>query len=263
MNTIIHYKAVRADNHRSWFDNKTEWITGNTIICENPKMGNKPCGIGLHSSPTLLNAVAYQQGPSEYLQVILSGKQILGKDKSKTRSSQLICGQFLTPEETDREVGFKLWEANHPVHPLLVNKKDIPQEELLTLLKKWDSVRDSVGSSVGYSVRDSVRDSVWASVWDSVRDSVWASVWDSMWASVSVWDSVWDSVGAYIGGLFPSITEWKYAEKLGPDPWRPLLTLWYAGYVPSNDGTIWRLHAAEKAEIILTWDKSKESGKCL
>jgi len=108
---------------------------------------------------------------------------------------------------------------------------------------------------VWVSVRDSVWDSVWASVgdsvWASVRDSVWASVGDSVWASVGA--SVGDSVWAYTGGLFPNITQWKYAEKLGPDPWRPFLTLWYAGYVPSFDGKTWRLHAGKDAKIVLEW----------
>ena len=69
----------------------------------------------------------------------------------------------------------------------------------------------------------------------------------------SVRASVGDSVWAYTGGLFPNITQWKYAEKLGPDPWRPFLTLWYAGYVPSFDGKTWRLHAGKDAKIVLEW----------
>jgi hypothetical protein len=130
-----------------------------------------------------------------------------------------------------------------------------------------DSVGDSVWDSVGASVGASVRASVWASVRASVRASVGASVWASVgdsvrasvWASVgdSVWASVWASVGAYCGGLFPNIKTWKYAEKLGPDPWRPLLTLWYAGYVPSFDGKTWRLHAGKDAKVVAQWTKEE------
>ena len=175
--------------------------------------------------------------------------------------------------------GWNVQEAFHPIRPLMITAEPLSEAMLLKLLKEWASVRDSVrdsvcafvgdsvwasvGDSVGDSVRasvsDSVGDSVWDSVWASVRDSVGASVGDSVrdsvWDSVSdsVWDSVSDSVWAYIGGLFPNITTWKYAEKLGRDPWRPLLTLWYAGYVPSFDGKTWRLHRGEKAEIVLTW----------
>jgi hypothetical protein len=115
-------------------------------------------------------------------------------------------------------------------------------------------VRDSVRDSVGASVRDSVGDSVRASVGASVRDGVWDSVWDSVGASVR--DGVW----AYIGGLFPNITAWKYAEKLGHDPWRPLLTLWYAGYVPSFDGKTWRLHSGKDAKIVFEYTP-KAGGK--
>jgi hypothetical protein len=73
---------------------------------------------------------------------------------------------------------------------------------------------------------------------DSVRASVRASVWASFWA--------------YIGGLFPSIKSWEYVPN-NPDPWRPLLNLWYSGYLPSFDGKTWRLHTGKKADVFLEW----------
>ena len=184
-----------------------------------------------------------------------------------------------------RLTGWNVKEAFNPVNPLLLPTKKMSKDKLLVLLKDWTSVRDSVWTSV----RDSVWDSVWASVvgvsvrasvWDSVgvsvrasvvRASVWCSVWASVWDSVrdsvrasvgdSVWASVGDSVRAYIGGLFPNIKEWKYAEKLGPDPWRHLRTLWYAGYVPSFDGTTWRLHTGKKARVVLEWNSKTDKAK--
>ena len=171
-------------------------------------------------------------------------------------------------------------ELYNPIHPFKIKPKRMSETNKVMLIKNWasvgdsvwDSVRDSVwdsvwasgGASVWDSVRDSVRasvgDSVWdsgaASVWDSVMDSVRASVRDSVWASVrdSVWasvrDSVWDSVWAYIGSCCPGITKWRYAENLGPTPWVALRELWLAGYVPSFDGTTWRLHAGPKAAVV-------------
>ena len=107
----------------------------------------------------------------------------------------------------------------------------------------WDSVRDSVGDSVLASVWDSVLDSVRASVRDSVRDYVRdyvrASVWDSVWASV------WDSVGAYISSYF-TIGKWKDTDnKKGVNPFKCMIDLWNAGYVPSYDGNKWRLHTRD------------------
>ena len=83
----------------------------------------------------------------------------------------------------------------------------------------------------------------WASVWASVRASVRASVWDSVWA--------------YTASFFPEITEWKYVEKLGPNPWEPCQKMWEMGVVPSFDGKTWRLHAGEKAEVIYKWVPEK------
>ncbi len=73
----------------------------------------------------------------------------------------------------------------------------------------------------------------------------------------SVWDSVRDSVWAYYGGLFPAITCWKHTKGLGADPWRPLLNLWYAGYFPSFDGEVWRIHAGKDAAIVATFTKGE------
>ena len=147
------------------------------------------------------------------------------------------------------------------VNPFLIEAN--PNLDTLTLLKQWASVYDSVDDLVDASVWTSVWTSVGASVSDSVRASVRASVSDSVYASVSasVYNSVYNSVSAYIGGLFPTITDWKYidAGKLSEgvsasDPWRPLLALWYGGYVPSFDGTVWRLHSDKDARIVLTWN---------
>ena len=127
----------------------------------------------------------------------------------------------------------------------------------------WDSVRASVVASVGASVGDSVvasvGDSVWDSVWDSVSDSVGASVVASVRASVgaSVGDSVWDSVVAYMSGLFPNIDEWKYIKhEKGINPFKPCIDLWYRGFIPSFDGTTWRLHSGKYGATVFEIKKS-------
>ena len=216
---------------------------------------------------------------------------MLGADDTKVRCNQVRVIRELKRAEIDELAGFKLWEANHPVNPLLNKRRLLTEDEMTQLIKQWSSVGDSVWASVGYSVRDSVWSSVGASVWSSVGESVWASVWYSVRSSVldsvrtsvrssvlnsvlnsvrtsvrtsvldSVLYSVWDSVWAYTGGLFPGITDWAYASTLGTDPWRPLLTLWYAGYVPSFDGTTWRLHAGAKADVVFERNLRESSEK--
>jgi hypothetical protein len=148
----------------------------------------------------------------------------------------------------------------HPmIDPFKLKASEVGPKQI-ALLKKWASVWDSGGDSVwasvrdsvGASVRDSVRASVWDSVWDSVGASVWASVRDSVWASVraSVWASVWASVRAYTGSFF-KIPVWKYIKHpKGKYPYQPLVALWNQGFVPSFDGTTWRLHAGPKAKIV-------------
>jgi len=132
-----------------------------------------------------------------------------------------------------------------------LNKVVKVTEADIALLKEWASVGDSVGDSVWASVGDSVGASVWASVWASVGASVWASiwasvgdsVWDSVWASVgdSVWDSVWASVWAYTS----SFVEYEYEFDFSS-----CVKLYERGFVPSFDGTTWRLHTGKNAKVV-------------
>ncbi len=175
------------------------------------------------------------------------------------KTAERECRVELKAWKKAKLTGWKVKEAFHPVNPLLLKLRVMENEKLKALISEWASVRASVWASGRDSVRDSVGARVGACVRTSVRDSVWASVGASVGDSVrdSVGDSVRASVWAYVGGLFPNIKVWKYADKLGPDPWRPLLTLWYAGYVPSFDGAIWRLHAGKDAKIVAQWSKEE------
>jgi len=179
------------------------------------------------------------------------------------KTAERECRVKLKAWKKQKLTGWKVKEAFKPVNPLLLKTVAMDAGNLKKLVAEWASVMASLSNSVWASVGDSVRASVRASVGDSVMaslsNSVWASVGasvgDSVWASVRA--SVWASVWAYCGGLFPNIKTWEHAEKLGPDPWRPLLTLWYAGYVPSFDGTTWRLHAGKDAKIMAQWSKQE------
>jgi len=254
------YKAIRLDG-TSHYDQATKWRIGKILRHPSPDpVSVGDCGEGFHCSRNLLDAVGYQRGPSLYL--LVDPIDIIKEGKDKVRSASVKPLRYLTPQEVDELAGFKLWEANHPVNPFLLEAK--PMDDLEVKVRKWDSVKDSVGTSVRGSVWGSVRDSVWGSVWNSVWNSVWDSVWGSVWDSVgdSVRDSVWnsvrgsvrdsvrDSVWAYIGGLFPQIKSWKYAQSLGECPWQSLLDLWYAGYIPSTDGKYWYVLAGPKAKIV-------------
>jgi hypothetical protein len=153
--------------------------------------------------------------------------QLNTKDDSKCIKRQLLKLDFKTivPSLIIKEI----------INPFNIQPTKVTPE-IINLLHKWDSVENSVGNSVGNSVRDSVRDSVENSVRDSVRDSVENSVW------------------GYIASFF-NITSWKYAENLGTNPWESVQKLWELGFVPSFDGTTWRLHSGKNAEIVYEWKK--------
>ncbi len=155
-------------------------------------------------------------------------------------------------EDWVNNLNFKKIIAPLVIKPIINPFKDIkkvthPTEEHILLLKMWasvgDSVRASVGASVEASVRASVRASVWASVGDSVGDSVRASVGASVGASV--WASVGDSVGASVWAYLSSFFNIKYEYDF-----TSAISLWEQGLVPAFEGTTWRLHSGERAEVV-------------
>ena len=203
-----YYKAVRLDK-TSHYDKATKWRVGAVVRpSKDPHDCHGACGVGIHCSPTLLGAVSYQRGPSRYYEV--EPGQVLGADDTKVRCNQVRVIRELRRAEIDKLAGFKLWEANHPVNPLLNKRRLLTEDEMTQLIKQWASV----WSSTGASVRDSVG--------DSVRISVWASVGDSVWTYTATYFDI------------------KYKVNINPSN-----DLWNKGLVPSFDGKLWRLHGKE------------------
>jgi len=211
---------------------------------------------GILTYPSLFDVVRHQKTPSEYCLVEPLDPQI--KNNKKSLCGKVKCLRFINQEELDEIAGFKLWEANHPVDPLFLERDETL--DLEKLLREWIPIHRAAMDSVLISVDEIVGYRILGATWDSIRDSVWKPIMDSIWISVTdfiekpawnfLWASIRSSAYAYMGGLFPNIKEWEHVEKLGPDPWRPLLTLWYGGYLPSFDGNTWSLHVGEKAEVV-------------
>ena len=148
------------------------------------------------------------------------------------------------------------------VNPFELPKVEQVTDEQIGWLKDWDSVWASVRDSIWYSLRASVMDSVmasvrdsdWASVWASVRDSIWyslrASVMDSVMASVR--DSDWASVMASVRASVRDYALSFFAIDFEHD-FSSAVKLLESGLVPSFDGTKWRLHSGENADVVFEW----------
>ena len=129
----------------------------------------------------------------------------------------------LARAEHDR-LWYLLEDALYPLHPLRIERGPVTSGEIESLWQ-WASVRDSVG--------------------DSVRDSVW--------------DSVRASAGAYTGSFF-DLPKWVYVKHdRNHYPFQSAVDLWERGIVPSFDGKIWRLHAADG----IIWEGTISSGKAI
>ena len=128
------------------------------------------------------------------------------------------------------------------VNPFELPKVNEPTEEHISWLKEWTSVRASAGASDW----DSLMASAWVSVWDSVGYSIWDLVW--VLVRYSVGTSAMASIGAYTSSFFNI----KYKADFSSGT-----KLWESGLVPSFDGTKWRLHSGENADVVFEWTPEK------
>lgn len=247
---------------------------GKKYVCENFDTSDEECSNGFYAVG--FNGLVYTMninGEKHSVFEVEVGGRSKEFNQFKRRYEEITIIRELTEDEIkvgllacEEKEGYRVYEACYPVHPFEGNP--MPLEDAKKLLEEWKkvmasvsaSVRDSVLESVGYSVLESVVDSVVDSVWESVRASVLESVGYSVLESVaesvgysaldSVWNSIGDSVGysvrVYISSLFPHIKRWKGIDhEEGVNPFQSGIDLWKAGYVPSFDGKIWRLHTKD------------------
>lgn len=161
--------------------------------------------------------------------------------------------------------GWKVKEAFNPFNPLLVEDRCLPEDELRRLVAEWVKAQNSIsylrGSAAWSSVSATIVDCFGESILEEVRSSVWWKVWHGVEVKVinktpcgSSSSTAAMSFGAafnvYVASLFPGL-QWAGTEAIGPDPWRPMLTLLDAGYIPVFDGATWRLHKGRKADVVM------------
>ena len=271
-NEEIYYKLTKPDG-TSFHDGRTKYRVGHTTRkrkCENPEICSKDV---LHASKDLVDAIKYAKIPFAIHRV--AGVPVAEEaDISGFFSLKVI--ETIPESEYDDLLGFRYHEFVNPIDPFDVPAPDIT-DEIISLVREWDSVRrlvwNSVKDSVIYSVWNSVIVSLWDpacdSVWDLIRNSVKVSVWDSVWNSVkdSVWnsvkDSVWDSVWAYIGSLFLHIETWKYVKpdewNKGKYPFESGAKLWKMGLIPVFYDGKWHLcHPVRNEKAILVWEGTSD-----
>jgi len=231
-------------------------------ICKDFDVTEKECSNGFYAvMPEGLIYCINQDKDNRVFEVEMSGKNIkFNENKHRFEKQKII--RMLSKEETKsiikdttKNLDWDLYKAIYPTDPRKVDNPDVT-EEIIELLKEWNSVRGSVRDFVMNSIWDSIMDSVVDYVKNSVMNSVWDSIMDSVVDSVknSVMDSIWDfvmgsimdSVWIYIGSCFPNIKKWKYIEhKNGEYPFKSVIKLHELGFVPSFDGNYWRLHSGK------------------
>lgn len=211
-----------------------------------------------------------------------------GKTVNCLRAQFLDIIQCLDPQDkaevflkVDSKAGFKISEACCPVNPLRLPKSQTPLN-LRALVREWEVnvqtikvpkgdhpwayvaqvVEETVASKfkcpfLPISVEDMVFGLIDISgvpIMDAVTTRIehtvfkWRPIPPSKASNIDA--SLLAAAAAYVAGLFYNIDKWKYMKNAVTNPWRPLQTLWYNGYVPSFDGKLWRIHSGPTAKIV-------------
>lgn len=249
---ITTYKAtsIRGMSHYDW---KTMWIPGEIVeLATVAPASEGPCGVGLHCSPTLLDAVGYQPGPSRYFECNVADEDIVARDTTKFRCKRIFVVKELFQDEMDALAGMNLYEANHPINPFRIDpayEGDAPF--LMYLLQDWIAiiasipagvmVWDVIAAALPIQARDAITHLLHAEVGAAVLSQILGCEWMPYSFRISpAGESLGKSLWGYFGALMPDRRSWKCIEN--PDPWRCLGKLWRGGYVPIFDGEAWNLH---------------------
>jgi hypothetical protein len=215
-----------------------------TTVCD---LSDNECSFGFYATDVegIIYSYNYKKN-SVVFEVEVSGEHKIFNEYKQRFSTQKFIREIpleelkeLIKNQSDK-MSWNYYDAVFPIDVRNVNKDNIAvTNEVIMLLKEWDSVRDSV--------KDSVWNSVENSVGYSVRNSVWNSIWNPVWGSVR--SSVRSFVSAYTGSLFPNITKWEDINSGAK--------LWKKGFIPSFDGNIWRLHQGRDMEVVFEIDRNE------
>jgi len=151
------------------------------------------------------------------------------------------------------------------VNPLLLETK-ISVGEAIKPLKKWQviystiysaayssaaseiysevysAVTLAIGSAANSIVYSAVALAAGAAVYSAVASAIYSAI--HLNAGSAVYSAVYSALWAYISSLFD--IQYKY-------DFSSAIKLWESGYIPSFDGTTWRLHCGKKAKIV--WEE--------
>lgn len=125
------------------------------------------------------------------------------------------------------------------INPLNMKKQKIGIKGALRLLRKWVIVRDSIEGIIMDHLWRSTLSSIYCCIADAIATSVMDLITDFFKAHIKVydWEHVQDSAFNFVWAYKTSFLQIKCNYDLSP-----AIKLWEAGYVPSYDGTTWRLH---------------------
>ena len=104
-------------------------------------------------------------------------------------------------------------------------------------MKKWAAIWDSIGDSFEDRIGRRVYDAVYLCIADDIADFVMDTLTDLFDPCDYDYQDIQSSIIAFVWAYKASFLKVKLKYDLSP-----AIKLWNAGFFPSYDGNIWRLH---------------------
>ena len=185
------YKWTRVDG-TSWHDPTFGgYVKGATLTVPGAREGDS-CGVGLHFSLTVQDAIGYGKYPGALWRVESDGP-VLGQDKTKARVASLRVMSSARKPSWVREVERVIAEISdvpwfRPHGPPDPNWRHFTAAAWdAATVAAWDAARDAV--------RDAARDAAWDAARATARDAAMAAAWDAARAAArdaaraAAWDA--------------------------------------------------------------------------
>jgi len=254
------YKIVN-DQGCDYYTGTVLYEVGKTMVHPDPdRSHNGPCGRGYHVSPTPWHASGHNK-PGRLFEVKIDKKNIIGRDDSKMRVSELVVVKELNKHRiygpNYKKVLAKIerlkqpglyFTATKPCPARLMNEvirrhKPFTKAAIFAETKvfgSWDAARDAARAAARAAAWDAAwdaaRDAAWDAAWAAALDAAWAAAWAAAlaaaWAAAldAAWDAAW---AAALDAAWAVVADKMSLRK---NPYEAVVDLWLAGYLVYFDG---------------------------
>ena len=265
------YKILEVNENRvfspfqGYYYGTLRKIFGKELICKNFDESNNECSNGFYAVD--IDGLIYFLNKCKYnkvFEVEVGGKR-KEFDQFKRRFEKQKIIRMLDEEKVKElirkasdKMDYNYYEMCYPLDPRSIECGEV-NNQVIELLKKWDSVFHIINNSVYPSIYRSIYNPIYKVAQESFYYSLYyhIGIFDKT-IDRTIYDYATECACAYLGSLFFNIEKWiRIEHKKGEYPFQCGVELLKLGFIPIFDGSTWRLHAGKDMKIVYEISREK------